>query len=72
MRDVSYTVLVVADDVDTREMQSSVLKFARYQVLTADDGEAAIALCHTDRPNLVLLDLVMPGLSGMKIKLATN
>ena len=66
MQDVSHSILVVDDDIDMRDMLSSVLRFAGYRVLTADNGEAAISLCNTDKPDLVLLDLVMQGLSGIE------
>jgi len=66
MQDVSHSILVVDDDIDLRDMLGSVLRFAGYRVLTADNGEAAVSLCNTEKPDLVLLDLVMPGLSGIE------
>ena len=66
MQGASHSILVVDDEVHFRELLRSVLKFAGYEVSTADDGEAAIARCRTDKPDLILLDLVMPGLSGIE------
>lgn len=57
------TLLVVDDDEDVRIIVSRRLA-GRYQVMTAPDACAALEAISYSRPDLVLLDLTMPGLSG--------
>lgn len=56
-------VLVVDDDRVARATHRSVLA-RRFDVLTAESGEEAIALCQVQLPDLVVLDVGMPGLDG--------
>jgi CheY-like chemotaxis protein len=65
-RDVS--VLVVDDDVDTREMLAELLTAASYSVVTAGDGREALALLETIRPALILLDVQMPVMGGAEFR----
>ena len=59
-------ILVVDDDPLLLRAYSRVLQSSRYEVLQAEGGEEAIRLCQQERPDLVLLDLVMPGLDGLE------
>ncbi|MEY4765030.1 MAG: hypothetical protein RI907_1703 [Pseudomonadota bacterium] len=56
-------ILVTDDDGFTRDMLEAALS-SRYQVTTAPDGQAALALCAQHTYDLVLLDVEMPGLDG--------
>ncbi|RMH61586.1 MAG: response regulator [Zetaproteobacteria bacterium] len=57
--------IVVADDEALNlELARDVLKLDGHRVLTAADGEQAVALTIAERPDLVLLDVRMPGLDG--------
>jgi CheY-like chemotaxis protein len=58
------TVLVADDDRNTRLLVRTVLGHAGHTVLEAEDGRAALRIAATDRPQLILLDLSMPSMSG--------
>jgi len=59
-------ILVVDDDPDTRAMLSKALGQAGFGVISAGDGESALALVDQAGPSLVVLDAVMSGLSGFE------
>ena len=63
------TALVVDDDPDARDLMTMALKAIdeRIQVSTAADGEAALAAMRLSPPDVVLLDVIMPGLSGWDV-----
>lgn len=64
---MAFRVLVV-DDVDTnRLVLTDLLLRDGYAVTTADSGEAALRAMTADAPDLVLLDVMMPGLSGVEV-----
>jgi two-component system cell cycle response regulator DivK len=58
------TILVADDDKDNRAIMAAVLTAAGYRVLLACDGLEAIDAATRERPNLILLDMSMPRLSG--------
>jgi two-component system phosphate regulon response regulator PhoB len=60
-------VLVVEDEVDISSSLAYALRASGYEVLVADRGESALASLDTFRPDLVLLDLMLPDMSGMDI-----
>jgi DNA-binding response OmpR family regulator len=57
-------VLVVEDDSPIRSMLSDVLTDAGFGVLAASDGYEALQLLHAARPDLIVLDLMLPRMSG--------
>lgn len=57
-------VLVVDDEENIRELLSVSLKFQGYDVMTAVDGPNAIDLARATRPDVVILDVMMPGMDG--------
>ena len=61
------TILVVDDTPANVKLLSDLLTVKGYQVATAASGEEALARVATDRPDLVLLDVVMPGMSGYDV-----
>ncbi len=61
------TILVVEDDSGVRRFASRVLEAAGYQVLTAQDGPAAIETARNADVQLLLTDVVMPGMSGRDV-----
>ncbi|HOC72346.1 MAG TPA: response regulator [Candidatus Hydrogenedentes bacterium] len=61
------TILVVDDEPDVVSLLETTLKAEGFNVLTAYDGIAALDLCTTERPDLVLLDLMMPMMSGYEV-----
>ncbi len=60
-------ILVVEDEPDIRKLVRYHLAQERYQVVEAEDGEQALKLIQRERPNLVVLDLMLPGLSGQDL-----
>jgi CheY-like chemotaxis protein len=63
-------VLVVDDEPDIRETVSEALAVEGYDVEVARDGLEALAACRAHRPDLVLLDLMMPGMNGWEFRAA--
>ncbi len=60
-------ILIVDDDRDFRFNLSNLLKTGDYDVITAETGTEALRTLEKDSPNLVLLDIKLPGMNGMKI-----
>jgi len=60
-------VLVVDDDVKTVELVKLYLNRDGYRVLTAYDGNEALKLARENRPDLIVLDLMLPGIDGLEI-----
>jgi two-component system cell cycle response regulator DivK len=60
------TVLVVEDDAVIREMLTRRLQRAGYQVCNAVNGAEAITLAHAARPDLILMDLGLPLVTGLE------
>jgi len=60
-------VLVVDDDLTVRDVVRRYLERAGYQVAVAGDGESALRLAETVRPDLVVLDLMLPGIDGLEV-----
>jgi twitching motility two-component system response regulator PilH len=59
-------VLVVDDSPTERLFLTSLLRKSGYEVLTAENGEQGVALAKSEKPDLVLMDVVMPGLNGFQ------
>ena len=60
-------ILVVDDEAAIREYETSLLSELGHEVLTAADGAEALRLACERRPHLVLLDIMMPELSGIEV-----
>lgn len=60
-------ILVAEDEVDLREALFTVLAAEGYEVFTASDGKEALEIAKREQPDLVLLDLVMPHMSGQEM-----
>ena len=61
---MSYRVLVADDHAGTQEVLKEYLRLTGYEVLIANDGREALALAAARQPDLVLLDVQMPGMDG--------
>jgi two-component system alkaline phosphatase synthesis response regulator PhoP len=60
-------ILVVDDEQPIRDVLAYNLKRANYTVLLASDGEQAVTLAKQEQPDLVILDLLLPGLDGLEV-----
>ncbi len=60
-------ILVVDDKDFVRQLMAAALGLKGYQVLLAADGREALDLARRERPDLVLLDLIMPGCDGFEV-----
>jgi DNA-binding response OmpR family regulator len=60
-------VLVIDDDPDVRGFIVETLEEQGYQVREASDGRAGLAAMAREKPDLVVLDFIMPGLSGAEV-----
>lgn len=60
-------ILVVDDQPANLRVVGMLLSRQGYQVVTADSGPRALEICETDPPDLVLLDMMMPGMDGFQV-----
>ncbi len=60
----NVTILVVDDDERTQHMLGSMLRLEGYRVITASSGEEALEQFDHETPDLVILDIMMPGIDG--------
>ena len=60
-------VLVVEDDEDTATLEALLLATENHQVRIATDGPAALREIEEDKPDVVLLDLALPGCDGIEV-----
>ncbi len=60
-------ILVVEDEKNLQKLLKANLAARGYQVLVAPDGEKGLQLAQLEHPDLVLLDLVLPGISGWEV-----
>ncbi len=61
------TVLVVDDEANLVELVQGYLEQEGYTVLTAGDGRAALDLARSGSPDVIILDLLLPGLDGLEV-----
>jgi len=64
---VNARILVVDDDPALAEMLGIVLRAEEYDVAFCADGAGALDAFHTERPDLILLDVMLPGLDGVEV-----
>ncbi|HET6845718.1 MAG TPA: response regulator [Anaerolineales bacterium] len=57
-------ILIAEDEPDIRELVTFMLKFAGYEVVAAANGEDAVRTASRERPDLVLMDVRMPRMTG--------
>ena len=60
-------ILVVDDEEDIRKSVSQVLELNGYKVLTANDGDDCLKKVQEFKPDLILLDIMMPGMSIVEL-----
>jgi len=64
---MAKTVLIVEDEQSMQRALKNKLEHAGYTVLAANDGEGAVEALRSSKPDLVLLDLIMPKLDGISV-----
>lgn len=57
-------VLIIDDSPTERYILTEILNRGGYQVITAENGEEGVARANSEQPDLILMDVVMPGLNG--------
>lgn len=62
-----YKILVVDDEKDLLETVRFRLSHSGYSVVTAEDGAEALEKARTEKPDLIMLDLMLPKLDGYKV-----
>ena len=67
VQDMSRRILVVDDDPQIRRIMRAVLVAKRYEVIEAECGEDALKLIRSEKYDLVLLDINMPGITGIEV-----
>ena len=64
---MNETILVIEDEVKIARLVRDYLENAGYRVLVATRGDEGLALARTERPDLIVLDLMLPGLDGLDL-----
>lgn len=64
---MSEKILIVDDDLDTLKLVGLILQRQGYQIAAANGGQAAVAKASAEKPDLILLDLMMPDLDGYEV-----
>ena len=67
MATTQKTIIVVEDEPDTAEMFAEMMRLNGYQVIKSYGGETAVSLIASEKPNAVVLDIMMPDLSGLEV-----
>jgi len=60
-------ILIVDDEPDLLSSVETLLKFKGYETFTASDGKECLAMIKKENPDLILLDIMMPGLSAIEV-----
>ena len=60
-------ILIVDDDKDVLSVLEKRLTVEKYSVITANNGQDAIILAKAQRPDLIMLDIIMPGIDGAEV-----
>jgi len=61
------TILIADDDADIRDLVTFKLEQAGFDVVAVDNGLAALSAARDDPPDVVVLDVMMPGMSGIDV-----
>ncbi|MBF0443976.1 MAG: response regulator [Magnetococcales bacterium] len=58
------TILIIDDDAELREIVRLKLEVDNYQVLDTESGESGVEIALEHKPDIILMDILMPGISG--------
>ena len=64
---MAQTILIVDDEARIVKLVRDYLERAGFDVIAARDGETALTLAHVEQPDLIVLDLMLPGVDGLDI-----
>ncbi len=64
---VQYRILVIDDEPDTARLAREWLDSGAFQILEASDGQRGIEIATQENPDIILLDLKMPGIDGIAV-----
>ena len=67
MTDLTHTILIADDEPKSRKLLELLLRSEGYRTIAVGTGEEAIASVAVKRPDLILLDVVMPGMDGHQV-----
>ena len=67
MKEIQRTILVVEDDDSLQDVLAYNLDRKGYRVLQAVDGDAALEMARENKPDLIVLDIMLPGLDGLEV-----
>jgi len=62
------TILIIDDDETLRESIADLFRLSGFQVLEAASGEQGLAMAHQQRPDIIISDLMLPGLDGVEVR----
>jgi pilus assembly protein CpaE len=60
-------ILIVDDDIDTLQLVGTMLERQGYEIAAANNGVKAVEMARQERPDLILLDVMMPGMDGYEV-----
>lgn len=61
------TIMIVEDEPDTAEMFAEMMRLSGYRVLKSYGGATAMSLLNVEKPDVLVLDLMMPDVSGLEV-----
>lgn len=61
------TIMIVEDEPDTAEMFAEMIRLSGYRIIKSYGGSAAIGLLEREKPDALILDLMMPDVSGIDV-----
>ena len=67
MSRATRSILIVDDNDDVRELLLNFLAHDSYRLYSANNGDSALALLNSEKIDLLLLDVMMPGISGVEL-----
>ncbi len=62
-----HTILTIEDQPDIRRLIRMTLEFKGYRVIESGDGVEGLRLARSEKPDLILLDVMMPGMDGLTV-----
>ncbi|MBT6150410.1 MAG: response regulator, partial [Chloroflexi bacterium] len=64
---MNKSILIVDDDIDTLQLVGTMLEQKGYEIIAANNGEKALQITENKIPDLIILDIMMPGIDGYEV-----